>query len=235
MNDQTRNPLSDFTSDVEVQSTESPAATEPTWEEVQSRSKSLEDQLANAQRLIGEQGRQLGEYRSLLSERQEESSSQSNVSDDDFITKPIDAVNRMLESRLSKYEDEIRSLRQERAVSEFEQRHPEAREVLSSQEFVSWANRPENHYLAQRAADGDLDAADSLLTMYNTSRPPASDDRAAPPPTTERSSAAPTTSVAKGTKPISREKYRQAMMRGERIPPEVMAEIHGAYKSGNVI
>lgn len=239
MTDPTQNPLSDFLGEHPAPAESSSTEAGPTWEQIRAEQNSLKSQLENAQRLIGEQGRQLGEYRSLLAEKEATASAPSiSVSDDDFITSPTQAVEKVLDAKLttklSKMESELENLRKEKEAQAFQSKHPNAVQLFSSSEFVQWANRPENQYLAQRASSGDLDAAGSLVTMWEVQHASAGGEKTASPPVTERGTAAPHEGVSNPNKrPISRERYRQALARGERIPPDVMREINEAYKTGN--
>ena len=213
-----------------------PQAAAPTWEQIQAERDSYKQQLDNAQRLVGEQGRQLGEYRSLLTERQEAqaSQSQSDLSDDDFITSPKSATERLLEQKLKRYEEKLSSFENDSRVSSFKQKHPDAEQLLQSQEFISWANTGPYAYMAGNAARGDLEAADALIRLYKETKPKETSDRGAlAAASTERSSGTAATSSKR--KPISREKYRQALMRGEKIPAEVMAELQEAYRNKNFV
>lgn len=230
-------PRNDFLSSLEADQdpVSEPTAEAPTWEQIAAEKDALKQQLDHAQRLVGEQGRQLGEYRSLIAERQEAQASQSqvNLSDDDFITNPMTATERLLEQKLKKYEEKLQAMENGTRLSDFERRHPEAREVLQSQEFISWANQGPYSYLANRAGQGDLEAADSLLALYKSQEKSSnSDQRAISAASTERSSAS---APRSGRKPISREKYRQMLQSGEKIPADVMRELQEAYRTKNIV
>jgi hypothetical protein len=199
----------------------------PTWEQVQAERESLRQQLEHAQRLVGEQGRQLGEYRSMLERKPEPV---VDISDDDFITNPKTATERLLEQKLTSVTSKLQEIENQTRIAEFERKHPEARSVLQNQEFVQWANSGPYAYVATRAAQGDLEAADALLTLYKSQDSGSQTGLAAVQ--TER----PTGGFANATrKPISREKYRQALMRGESIPAEVMKELQEAYRNKNFV
>ena len=206
-----------------------PAPAQPTWEQIQAERESLRQQLEHAQRLVGEQGRQLGEYRAMLQQR--EQPKEPELNDDDFITNPKTATEKLLEAKLSKYEQEIQGIKQQTRIQEFERKHPEARQLLADQEFIRWANSGPHAYVAAQAARGDLEAADALLELYKSQGSGVTQSVSAI--TTERPTGG--SAGSSGRKPISREKYRQALMRGESIPPEVMRELQEAYRNKNFV
>lgn len=230
--DNLSNFIADDTTPVESVSNDV-SKTEETWEQ---KSLKLEKELGASQRMIGEQGRQIGEYRSLVEKMSSTAVApvQSELKDEDFISDPKASTEKMLDERLSAYEEKITQLENQAVTSSFETRHPEARNLLKDQNFVDWANQ--NHaYLANKTSAGDMEAADSLFDAWDKKAPEVEADnktalRAA---STERPQAAPAPSTG-GKAPISREKYRQALQRGETIPASVMNELMEAYASGNI-
>ena len=144
------------------------------------RNKSREeiaDMYTNLEKRLGSQGNELGELRRLTDrilqdqlDRQESSKKkETEVSDDDFFENPRDAVKKVVSEAVSSNEklNKLDVLERQLAQQQFYSRHPDAGNVVQSDEFKDWVSKSQVRVnLYQRADQYDIDAANNLLDLW---------------------------------------------------------------------
>ena len=133
---------------------------------------------ANLERRFSEQGNKMGdlrksfdEYVLLQSQPSEPEPAPEPVSDDDLYDNPEEAIARVVErkteDKIEKLEQKLAEAQRQRALSDFEAKHPGYQETAESAEFLEWVKAsPYRVRLAQAADAYDLDAADELFGLY---------------------------------------------------------------------
>lgn len=121
------------------------------------------------ERKFGQQGNELGELRKLtddiLKRQLDSEDKEKEISDDDFYESPKDSVNKIVENHPSlKRLDEL-----ERGIAErdFTSKHPEWKEQVSSDNFVTWVKTsPMRINLYNRANTYDYTSANDLFDLW---------------------------------------------------------------------
>jgi hypothetical protein len=141
------------------------------------------DMHKNAERKIGEQGNELHTWRNLVSEisqeqvksagvaPQPETETPLDLSADDLLQNPVEAISSVVERALNKHltplEDKLAldSAAAERA--QLAQDYPEMSELGENEEFISWATgSPGRSTLATQSQQGSAQAARILLEQW---------------------------------------------------------------------
>lgn len=146
--------------------------------------KSVEDLLSSYKNLESAYGRMandLGSQRKLtdrLLDLKRDDDLQSNAPVDppkidsaQLLENPTEALDRVMSDREARirqeYDDRLTQFESQLAADRLLARHPDVVELGQSAEFQAWAQEtPIRSQVAQRAAAGDFDAADALLTEY---------------------------------------------------------------------
>lgn len=137
------------------------------------------------EKLLGRQGQELGEMRKQHQEMQrqvndiiqrelEQSKSRSEAEDmeaelgyGDLVDNPTDSIKRVVNPEIDALKKELQSMKSQTAQEKFVAKHPDFLDIDNSQEFQSWvANSPYRQRAYMAAAQGDLEAADDLLSGY---------------------------------------------------------------------
>jgi hypothetical protein len=145
------------------------------------RNKSVEDVVESYQNLekqYGKQGNEMGELRkladSLIQKNLHESNTQSSaealedeLSEDDFILNPVDAVKRVVEDALRPVKQELTRAQSDQTMQRVLSAHPDVESIVSSAQFEKWImdSKPRQE-MWLKANSGDFDYADEMLTQY---------------------------------------------------------------------
>ena len=144
----------------------------------------------NLEKDYGRKSNEVGELRKLTDEilkRQLETveptpvgEAKEDVGFDDFYDDPGSAVNKALESnpRLKAIEEKLAQEERMRSHQAMLERHPDADELVTSQEFLAWAQeKPARMKMLQTAnATLDVDLADEIFSMYKAKAKSATDE-----------------------------------------------------------
>jgi len=233
------------------------------------RGKKLEDiveMYTNLESQYGRMANDLGQQRKLTDrlldlKRETDLQSQTpprvDLKGADLLENPAEALDRFLAAREASRTNEtaqrLQELELRLARQTFTQRHPDYEQYSADQGFHAWvASSPYRQRVGQAAAQGDLGAADELLTEYKerqkagasvptpTPKPPVNDGLAAARAASLESSAAPSGDGA-GRGKVAGKVYRRAdLLLLKMQKPDVyyddtfQAEILRAYSEGRV-
>jgi len=223
------------------------------------RNKSVEDVIESYQNLekqYGKQGNEMGELRkladSLIQKNLQESNTQSpadilesELSEDDFILNPVDAVKRVVEDALRPVKQELTKAQSDQTMQRVLNAHPDVESVVGSAQFEKWVmdSKPRQE-MWLKANSGDFEYADELLTQYKALNSVKDLEQQATIQTAKEEELKAATSVSKGNsfeasstanKPIYR---RSELIRLQMSDPARYAqlgnEITQAYAEGRV-
>lgn len=135
---------------------------------------------AEAEKLLGKQGQELGELRRTADEYikstlraanpQPNQPAQETVEEVDFFANPAKAVEKMIERdpRIKSAAEAAEQVRRETALRSLMQRHPDALEVAQSPDFQQWVGESKVRVKLYAQADQqfDYDAAEELIGTY---------------------------------------------------------------------
>lgn len=128
------------------------------------------------EKLHGRQAQELGDLRKLAREwleleTKKTSKPKKELTDEDFIDSPRTAIEQMLEEKLAPVLKNLEGVDKRIKLSDFEARHPDYREIATSQDFNEYVNAsPYRKRLYERADAMDFDAADELFNLYKETR-----------------------------------------------------------------
>lgn len=156
------------------------SATEETKESVyipkRLRGKTKEDiykEFAGLEADYSRMGNELGEARSLLRETLEKAL-QSNkvaepeITEDDFVSKPKESVQKLIEQALKPVKDATVNAEQRALMLEFNLRHPGYQDTAKSPEFLEWvAESPYRAKMFTEASKFNMDAAEDLFSAFD--------------------------------------------------------------------
>lgn len=226
-----------------------------------------------AQSVIGRQGHELGQLRGL-SDRllkstltpqglaKHAASARSSVTDADFFAKPLDSITtvianhpaiRRIEEALGRGAQEREIARTEAAVKRFNEAHPDANDILASDDFRNWIlSSPVRRELYKSAHNGyNFDAGNELFTTFKELRGLRAQREATAAANSQSAAAAKVQAQAKAAKVPTggnagstkstkgRQVYRRADLMELRVnDPDryeaLSAEIDAAYREGRV-
>jgi phosphoribosyl-AMP cyclohydrolase len=233
-------------------------AADPTLPE-KFRNKSVEDVVASYQNLekqYGKQGNEMGELRkladNLIQKNLHESNTQSSadaleeeLSEDDFILNPVDAVKRVVEDALRPVKQELTRAQTDQTMQRVLSAHPDVESIVSSAQFEKWVmdSKPRQE-MWLKANSGDFDYADEMLTQYKAVSSTVDVEQQATIQTAKEEELRAATAVSKGNsfeatatagKPVYR---RSELIRLQMSDPTRYAqlgnEITQAYAEGRV-
>ena len=135
---------------------------------------------AEAEKLLGKQGQELGELRRTADEYikttlraanpQPNQPAQETVDEVDFFANPAKAVEKMIERdpRIRNAAEAAEQMRRETALRNLTQRHPDALEVAQSPDFQQWVGESKVRVKLYTQADQqfDYDAAEELISTF---------------------------------------------------------------------
>lgn len=132
-------------------------------------------------RLANELGRQRHMLDTLLMEKRsrdlgDNGGKPANVEPTDLLQNPQEVlsnfVSREIDGRQKPIVDKLAQLETALAATTFKSNHPDYTSITSDQEFLTWSKRtPYRNELANRAGNGDIGAADALMTEWKDWRP----------------------------------------------------------------
>jgi len=198
----------------------------------------------------------MGELRkladSLIQKNLQESNTQSpadilenELSEDDFILNPVDAVKRVVEDALRPVKQELTKAQSDQTMQRVLNAHPDVESVVGSAQFEKWVmdSKPRQE-MWLKANSGDFEYADELLTQYKALNSVKDLEQQATIQTAKEEELKAATSVSKGNsfeasstanKPIYR---RSELIRLQMSDPARYAqlgnEITQAYAEGRV-
>lgn len=128
---------------------------------------------SNLEKKLGEQGTELGELRRyakelIASDFKKGTKTEPQVpKPDEFYEDAPAYVNKVVESKASKLEQELEVVKRTQAFNEFKAKHPDYAAVGKSEEFREWvAAKPYRMDKFARADAGDVSLADELLSDF---------------------------------------------------------------------
>lgn len=128
---------------------------------------------SNLEKKLGEQGTELGELRRYAKELIASDFKKGNTAEpqvprpDEFYEDAPGYVNKVVESKATKIEQELTELKRTQAFNEFKAKHPDYAKVGQSEGFREWvASKPYRMEKFARADAGDVMLADELLSDY---------------------------------------------------------------------
>lgn len=134
----------------------------------------------NATRKIGEQANEIGVWRNMISQMTEAPRSSASaevpqqptptITSEQLLDDPTASIAAIVEASLSKalrpFEERIETSRQLTARQQFAHDYPEASAIGQDPEFQTWAFQGRRSTKAQRAMEGDIDAAADLIEAW---------------------------------------------------------------------
>lgn len=209
-------------------------------------------EFAGLEKEYSRQGNELGEARSLLRQALEQAlkpgakanpeTDLPDPTDDDFVSDPKGAAERVIEKKLKPLKDAVLSAEQRAAMLEFEARRPGYQKEVADPQFQEWVKaKPSRIRLFQRAANFDIEAAEDMFEMWDATKPaadevdPAERKKAAIKRVTTETGGAGKSAGGKSGKRIykSTELARLYIHDRERYN-EMAPEIRAAYAEGRV-
>lgn len=130
------------------------------------------------EKTLGKQAQEIGEHRKIIDSylRQEldKASSKTTKEDnqpeltfDDLVDNPEDAIGRAVSSKLSSVEEKLETINREAALGKFKEKHPDYLGLVESREFLDWVGSSSYRTRQFQAADQyDFEAADELFSTY---------------------------------------------------------------------
>lgn len=203
---------------------------------------------AEAEKLIGRQGSEVGELRKVVDEfikAQTSTKQQTQVEDQeiDFFADPNQAVARAIENhpKIKQAEQAALQMRIAETVSMLKQKHPDFMDIAGDTSFQEWVKSSKVRVQLFAAANNyDFDAADELLSVWKERKQVADATVKAEKQDRERVLKSATATTAKGSDEAPSKKiYRRADIiklmqtdpdRYDALQPEIMS----AYREGRV-
>jgi len=211
---------------------------------------------AEAEKLLGKQGQELGELRRTADEYikrtlngnnpQPKQPDEEAVAEVDFFADPAKAVEKIIarDPRIKNAAEAAEQMRRENALRSLTQRHPDALEVAQSEDFQKWVGESKVRVKLYTQADQqfDYDAAEELISTFKAIKGTANKAATTPEPKADRNSGkmvARPTSGGDSTPPSSAKIYRRAdIIKLRQTDPkryfDMADEIQRAYVEGRV-
>tara|TARA_R100000458_G_C8261667_1_gene237098 strand:+ start:342 stop:1184 length:843 start_codon:yes stop_codon:yes gene_type:complete len=134
---------------------------------------------SNLEKQYGKQGNELGELRkladTLIQKNLQESQTtraqtqEEALSDDDFLTNPIDSVRRIVEESLQPIKGALSQTATETTISRLQAKHPDLETLVQDIDFQKWVMESvPRQEMWQKASAGDFNYADELFSQYKT-------------------------------------------------------------------
>lgn len=198
------------------------------------------------------QGQDLGEARALLRQALEAGLKSTGAkapedelpepTDDDFVTDPKAAIDKVVAKKLKPLQDAVLSAEQRAAILEFEKARPGFQDEVATPQFQEWVKaKPSRDRLFQRAAQYDLEAAEDLFELWDATKPaadaadPAEKKKAAIKRVTTETGGAGKTAGGKSGKKIYKSSELARLYVNDRERYNEMAdEIMAAFAEGRV-
>ena len=206
--------------------------------------------LLEKERQIGQQGNELHNLRTTLDSMALNQSKASEpepepLTEADFFTDPTTAVNRAIEQHptLRQAQEMAQKMAYQQGVAVLQQRHPDLKEVVTSQGFKDWISSSSVRTARYERADsmGDIEEADDLISTYKQLNQVTQTAKEASKKAQKQAVRSANTGSTRGNSDVrgSRRIYRSADIRElMRTNPQryedLQAEIVQAYAEGRV-
>jgi len=200
-----------------------------------------------AEKVLGKQGSELGEYRKLFETYVKEQLSQKQAPKEteevDFFVEPEKAVSRAIENhpKVRQAEEAATQYRKQTAQSELQQKHPDMMDILGNNKFIEWvqASKIRTNLLIQADQQYDVDAADELFSLWKERQSVVQQTASAEKAGRQQAVKSANTGSARGSGEVSRKIYRRSdirnLMINDPIRYEQLAdEILQAYRENRV-
>lgn len=133
---------------------------------------------AELEREHGRLANEVGDYRKMAREYlfNEQDSKKGKekarqLTDEDFLDKPSEAVSGIVEDKISPVKRELDEVKMNLKVAEFQRMNPDFQEIVTSPEFADWVKAsPYRTKLYKKADAADLDAGTELLQGFREMR-----------------------------------------------------------------
>lgn len=127
-----------------------------------------------AEKILGKQGSELGEYRKMFDTYVKEQLSQKQApkqeDEVDFFAEPEKAVSRAIENhpKIQEAEKVTAEYRKQSAQASLKQKHPDMLDIVGDSKFLEWvqASKIRTSLLIQADQQYDVDAADELFSLW---------------------------------------------------------------------
>jgi hypothetical protein len=204
---------------------------------------------AEAEKLIGRQGSEVGELRKVVDEfikaqTSAKQQTQEDISEDDFFADPKKAVARAIENHPKVRQAEIAAAEMEKAkvYQTLQSKHPDFMDIAADPSFHEWvrASKVRSELLVRADKQYDFDAADELFSTWKERRSVAKQTVSAEKQARSQTIRSATTAVAGGSDEAPSKKiYRRAdIIRLMQTDPDrydsMQDEIMSAYREGRV-
>jgi hypothetical protein len=136
----------------------------------------LESKMGEQGDLIGKQTQELNHLRhtldafALRNQGQSQEPEEKPIEEADFFSDPQTTVNRAIEQHpaLQQAQDMAKKMAYAQSLTTLQQRHPDLKEIVSSDDFKKWITSSPNRVQRYQKADqyGDVNEADDLITTY---------------------------------------------------------------------
>lgn len=204
---------------------------------------------AEAERLIGRQGSEVGELRKIVDnfiKAQADTKQQpvEEINEDDYFADPKTAVAKAIENHPKVKQAELVAIEMQRskALQTLQSKHPDFSAVVQDPSFQSWvgASKIRSQLLRQADQNYDFDAADELLSTWKERKGAAKQTVDAEKQARSQAIKSATTAVTGGSdEPASKKIYRRSdiikLMQNDPDKYDMMQdEIMAAYREGRV-
>jgi hypothetical protein len=139
--------------------------------------KEISDIYANLLKEHGRQGKEVGDLRQAAREwlfnesRKNAKDNQTEITDDDFVERPREAVKSVVEDSLEPVNKQLESVNRQLGVANLLRKHPDLNDIVKTSEFHTWVQgSPYRQRLFDRADNYDFDASDELISLYKETR-----------------------------------------------------------------
>lgn len=205
---------------------------------------------AEAEKLIGKQGSEVGELRRVVDDfikaqtLKEAKKEEVEQDDDSFFVDPKSAVKKAIDNHPSVKEAQQATLamKQQEVLSKIGAKHPNFMDTVQDPAFAEWvqASRIRMEMYARAETQFDFDAADELLTTWKERQSVAKQVAETSKVDKQQQLKAANVSTQGSTEQVSKKKYRRAdiieLMRTNPQRYEAMSdEILAAYAEGRVV
>lgn len=204
---------------------------------------------AEAERLIGRQGSEVGELRKIVDNfiKAQATSKQQpveEINEDDYFADPKTAVAKAIENHPKVKQAELVAIEMQRskALQTLQSKHPDFSAVVQDPSFQNWvgASKIRSQLLRQADQNYDFDAADELLSTWKERQGTAKQTVDAEKQARSQAIKSATTAVTGGSdEPASKKVYRRSdiikLMQNDPDKYDMMQdEIMAAYREGRV-
>ena len=218
--------------------------TEPTEKKSLLADKSVDELITmneDAQKQISRQGNEIGDLRALTDEilrkQLEDTKPKEPTPEVDWDYNPKEAAEQLVAEKVDAIEAKLEEGQRQRALETFTEKHPNYRDVSSSDDFREWVTNSQYRVrMYENGNAGDFNAADDLFTEWERLNPGEEADDSA----SEQKQKLKDAKMEKGGgSPATKKIYRRADIRNLRLTDRAAYEarsdeFHLAYQEGRV-